>query len=86
VPNESGRASLAVLPFANLSDSTQNATFAGAVHEQVLTDLAKIASLKVIGRTSVIQYTAGAPRNLREISQQLGVRYLVEGTVQREAG
>jgi tetratricopeptide (TPR) repeat protein len=53
------------------------------VQDEILTDLAKIADLKVISRTSVMQYKAGVVRNLREIGQQLGVGHLLEGSVQR---
>jgi TolB-like protein/class 3 adenylate cyclase len=75
--------SIAVLPFENLSDEKQNAFFTDGVQDEILTDLAKIADLKVISRTSVMQYKTGAQRNLREIAQQLGVAHLVEGSVQR---
>ncbi|HTC79010.1 MAG TPA: adenylate/guanylate cyclase domain-containing protein, partial [Terriglobales bacterium] len=75
--------SIAVLPFENLSDEKQNAYFTDGVQDEILTDLAKIADLKVISRTSVMQYKTGAQRNLREIGQQLGVARLVEGSVQR---
>ena len=51
--------------------------------DEILTYLAKIADLKVISRTSVLQYKSGVPRNLREIAQQLGVANVVEGSVQR---
>src|SRR5205809_6237848 len=77
--------SIAVLPFENLSDEKQNAFFTDGVQDEILTDLAKIADLKVISRTSVMQYRSGAPRNLREIGQQLGVAHLLEGSVQRAA-
>jgi TolB-like protein/Tfp pilus assembly protein PilF len=75
--------SIAVLPFENLSDEKQNAFFTDGVQDQILTALAKIADLKVISRTSVMQYKSGVARNLREISQQLGVAHLLEGSVQR---
>jgi TolB-like protein/Flp pilus assembly protein TadD len=75
--------SIAVLPFENLSDDKQNAYFADGVQDEILTDLAKIADLKVISRTSVMQYKTGAKRNLREIAKALGVAHVVEGTVQR---
>src|SRR5436189_3443179 len=75
--------SIAVLPFENLSDDKQNAYFADGVQDEILTDLAKVADLKVISRTSVMQYKSGAARNLRDIGQQLGVAHLVEGSVQR---
>src|SRR5205814_6442423 len=77
--------SIAVLPFENLSEEKANAFFADGVQDQVLTNLAQIADLKVISRTSVMQYKSGAPRNLREIGQQLGVAHVVEGSVQRAA-
>ncbi len=74
--------SVAVLPFENLSYDKQNSYFADGVQDEILSDLAKIADLKVISRTSVIQYKSGIARNLREIGQQLGVAHLVEGSVQ----
>jgi len=77
--------SIAVLPFENRSEEKANAYFADGIQDEILTDLAKIADLKVISRTSVMQYKSGAPRNLREIGQQLGVAQLVEGSVQRVA-
>jgi TolB-like protein/Tfp pilus assembly protein PilF len=77
--------SIAVLPFENLSDEKQNAFFTDGVQDEILTDLAKIADLKVISRTSVMQYKSGVARNLREIGQQLGVAHLLEGSVQRAA-
>ena len=77
--------SIAVLPFDNLSSDKENAYFTDGVQDEILTDLAKIADLKVISRTSVMQYKAGAQRNLREIGQQLGVAHLLEGSVQRTA-
>src|SRR5438094_4138748 len=77
--------SLAVLPFENLSEEKANAFFTEGVQDQILNHLAQIADLKVISRTSVMQYKSGAPRNLREIGQQLGVAHVVEGSVQRAA-
>jgi TolB-like protein/Flp pilus assembly protein TadD len=77
--------SIAVLPFENFSDSRENEFFAEGVQDDILTDLAKIADLKVISRTSVMQYKNAAARNLREIGQQLGVSHLLEGSVQRAA-
>jgi len=77
--------SIAVLPFENLSKETENAYFADGVQGEILTDLAKVADLKVISRTSVMQYRSGAERNVRQIGQQLGVAHVVEGSVQRAA-
>jgi serine/threonine-protein kinase len=75
--------SIAVLPFDNLSDDQANAYFAVGIQDEILTDLAKIADLKVISRTSVMQYKTRGERNLREISRQLGVAHVLEGSVQR---
>ncbi len=75
--------SIAVLPFENLSRDPDNAFFTDGVQDQILTDLSQIADLKVISRTSVMQYKSGLARNLREIAQQLGVAHVVEGSVQR---
>jgi len=77
--------SIAVLPFENLSEEKANAFFTEGVQDQILTNLAQIADLKVISRSSVMNYKSGAPRNLREIGQQLGVAHVVEGSVQRAA-
>ena len=75
--------SIAVLPFENLSADPENAFFVDGVHDEILTDLARIADLKVISRTSVMQYKTGARRNLREIARELRVAHIVEGSVQR---
>lgn len=77
--------SIAVLPFENLSTDPENAFFADGVQDEILTDLAKIADLKVISRTSVMQYKTNTKRNLREIANTLGVSNILEGSVQREA-
>src|SRR5438093_767511 len=77
--------SIAVLPFENLSEEKANAFFADGVQDEILTDLAKIADLKVISRTSVMQYKSGLARNLRKIGEELGVAHVVEGSVQRAA-
>jgi TolB-like protein/Tfp pilus assembly protein PilF len=75
--------SIAVLPFENLSDDKQNTYFADGVQDQILNNLAKVSDLKVISHTSARQYKSGIQRNLREIGRQLGVAYVVEGSVQR---
>jgi serine/threonine-protein kinase len=75
--------SIAVLPFSNLSKEQENAFFADGVQDEILSDLAKVADLKVISRTSVMPYKSGMARNLRQIGQQLGVAHVVEGSVQR---
>src|SRR5947209_7759924 len=75
--------SIAVLPFENLSADPENAFFVDGLHDEILSDLAKIADLKVISRTSVMQYRTAAKRNLREIASELAVAHIVEGSVQR---
>jgi len=75
--------SIAVLPFATLSDDRNDAYFADGVQVQILTNLARVSDLKVISHTSVRQYKTGAERNVREIGRQLGVAYIMEGSVQR---
>jgi TolB-like protein/Tfp pilus assembly protein PilF len=89
VPNELksviNAKSIAVLPFENLSSDKENAYFTDGVQDEILTDLAKIADLKVISRASVMQYKSGIARNLRKIGEELGVAHVVEGSVQRAA-
>ncbi len=78
--------SIAVLPFENLSSDKENAFFTDGMQDEIRTNLAKIAELKVISRTSVMQYGSSATRNnLQEIAQALNVAYVVEGSVQRSA-
>ena len=73
--------SVAVLPFENLSDEKGSANFTDGVQGELLTKLARIADLKVVSRTSVMQYGHGGDRNLRAIARELGVAYVVEGAV-----
>jgi serine/threonine protein kinase/Tfp pilus assembly protein PilF len=75
--------SIAVLPFSNLTKEQENAYFTDGVQDEILTNLAKVADLKVISRTSVMKYKSGLERNLRDISKTLGVSHVVEGSVQR---
>jgi TolB-like protein/class 3 adenylate cyclase/Flp pilus assembly protein TadD len=77
--------SIAVLPFENLSANQETAFFTDGVQDEILTNLAKVADLKVISRTSVMQYKTPRARNLREIGRQLGVAHVLEGSVQRAA-
>jgi TolB-like protein len=74
--------SIAVLPFENLSDEKENAYFADGVQDDVLTNLSKISDLRVISRTSVMQYR-GRPSNVRDIGKALGVSNILEGSVRR---
>ena len=78
--------SIAILPFENLSDEKENAYFTDGVQDEILTGLARVADLKVISRTSTMQYKSGAKLNLREISKALGVAHVLEGSVQRAGG
>jgi TolB-like protein len=81
-------ASLAVLPFANLSPDQENEFFADGMHDELLTALAKVGSLKVISRTSVLIYREPAKRSLtlRQIAAELGVAHVLEGSVSRAGG
>ena len=74
--------SIAVLPFDNFSDDKDNEHFADGIHDDVLTSLARIEDLKVISRTSVMQYRAKT-HNIRAIAQELGVSAVLEGSVRR---
>jgi TolB-like protein len=75
--------SVAVLPFANLSAEKDSEFFADGVHEDLLTDLAKVRDLKVISRASVLGYRDATQRNLRQIGIDLGVAHILEGSVRR---
>jgi TolB-like protein len=74
--------SIAVLPFANLSEEKANAYFADGIQDEILTRISKIADLKVISRTSTQHYKS-APENLPEIARQLDVAHILEGSVQK---
>ena len=74
-------AGIAVLPFENLSNDKEDASFADGVQDDLLTKLAKIADLKVISRTSVMQYRG--QHNTREIGNALGVSHVLEGSVRK---
>src|SRR6266404_344429 len=73
--------SIAVLPFENLSNDRKDASFADGLQDDVLTKLAKIAELKVISRTSVMQYRG--KQNTREIGNALRVSHVLEGSVRK---
>jgi serine/threonine-protein kinase len=74
--------SIAVLPFENLSKDADNAYFATGMQDEILTRLASIHDLKVISRTSTVQY-ASRPPNLKIVAEQLGVATVLEGSVQK---
>src|SRR6266513_1211862 len=75
---------IAVLPFENLSDEKENAFFADGVQDDILTKLGKIADLKVISRTSVMQYRG--KQDVRQIVDALQVSHILEGIVRRSGG
>lgn len=74
--------SIAVLPFANLSEDKSNAYFADGIQDEILTRLAKIGAMKVISRTSTLQFQS-KPGSVTDIAKQLGVAYVLEGSVQK---
>jgi serine/threonine-protein kinase len=76
--------SIAVLPFENISSNKDDAYFADGVQDEILNNLAQIAQLKVICRTSVMQYRGDNKRDLHEIANALGVANVLEGTVRRD--
>ena len=78
----SGKPSIAVLPFANRSANENDAFFVDGMHDDLLTQLAKISGLKVISRTSVLQYR-DTEKSMKIIGDELGVKALLEGGVQR---
>lgn len=80
--SEGGRKSIAVLPFENLSPDPDDAYFTDGVHDEILTQLAKISGLSLISRTSVMGYRQTG-KNLKEIAGELDVRYILEGSVRR---
>ncbi|HUL70958.1 MAG TPA: protein kinase [Gemmatimonadales bacterium] len=79
------RTFIAVLPFQNLSAEGSQAYFAGGLHDELLTQLTKVAALQVISRTSVMGYQ-GTRKPIRQIAEELGVGSVVEGTVQVAGG
>ncbi len=81
-PSAPQRPSVAVLPFANLSGDPSQDYFADGVTDALITDLAKLSGLDVIARNSVFAYK-GRPVVLADVARNLGVRYVVEGSVQR---
>ncbi len=76
------RSSIAVLPFENLSPNPDDAFFTDGVHDDIITQLSKIRDMKIIARSSVLEYPVGS-RNYRQIQQELGVRTVMEGSVRR---
>ncbi len=75
--------SVAVLPFENMSEDKDNAFFTDGVHEDVLTNLSFVKDLHVVSRTSVMQYR-GTTKSIKQIGRELGVAFVLEGSVRRE--
>jgi len=82
-PDVAYRHSIAVMPFENRSAAEENAAFlADGIHDEILSRLAKISALRVISRTSVMEYR-GTTKNVTQIGEELGVGSILEGGVQR---
>ncbi|HUE96511.1 MAG TPA: hypothetical protein VMN39_07610, partial [Longimicrobiaceae bacterium] len=77
------RPAIAVLPFADMSPQGDQEYFSDGISEEILNSLANIPELRVAGRTSAFAYK-GRDEDLREIGRELGVRYLVEGSVRKD--
>ncbi len=74
--------SIAVLPFANMSDDKDNAFFTDGIQEDILTNLALVHEIRVVSRTSVLQYR-DTKKPIGQIASELGVTYVLEGSVRR---
>jgi len=75
--------SIAVLPFSNMSDEKDNEFFAEGIQDDILTNLALLHELRVVSRTSVLQYR-DTTKPIGQIASELGVAYILEGSVRRE--
>jgi adenylate cyclase len=76
--------SIAVLPFVNMSGDAKEEFFSDGVTEEIITALSKVPQLFVISRQSTFSYK-GKPVKVKQVSEELGVRYVLEGSVQRSA-
>ena len=81
-PPQANAKSIAVLPFTNMSEEKDSAFFADGVHEDILTNLALVNELKVVSRTTVTQYR-DSKKSMKQIGDELGVAYILEGSVRR---
>ena len=84
-PDLPDKPSIAVLPFDNMSGDPEQGYFADGITEDIITDLSKVSGLFVIARNSSFAYKGQAP-DIRRVSRELGVRYVLEGSVRRAAG
>jgi serine/threonine protein kinase/tetratricopeptide (TPR) repeat protein len=80
-----GDKSIAILPFKVIGDSKEEEYFSDGMHDDILSQVAKIHDLKVVSRTSVMRYK-DTDMNMREIAQELGVETILEGSVRRAGG
>ena len=78
------RLSIAVLPFTNLDGSPQDDYFSDGIAEDIITELSRFSELFVIARNSSFQYD-GKSADVQQIGRELGVRYVLEGSVRRDA-
>src|SRR3970040_1128325 len=83
-PEDGGRPSIAVLPFANMSGDPEQEYFADGMVEEIITGLARIKWLFVIARNSSFAYKVKNP-DIRQVGRELGVRYVLEGSVRKAA-
>jgi len=79
-----GKPSVAVLPFLNLSADPENQYFSDGMTEEIISKLSRIQGLAIASRTSVARFK-GTQKDIKEIGRELGVRYLLEGSVRKEA-
>ncbi len=82
VPGFSGRAAIAVMPFVNLSDDAAQEYFADGITEDIITSLQSIRTFPIIARTSTFSYKGTSP-DLRQVARELGVGYILEGSVRK---
>ena len=83
-PSEQIEKSIAVLPFENLSSDEDKAWFNDGITDIVINQLSKISELRVLGRTSTLRFRGGQ-KSISEIGKELGVNYIIEGTIQRQS-
>jgi TolB-like protein/class 3 adenylate cyclase len=85
IPSETDKPSLAVLPFVNVGGDPEQEYFSDGMCDDLITDLSKISGLFVIARNSVFRYK-GKPVDVKKVSRELGVRYVLEGSVRKAGG